>query len=66
VNYALAIQGVEVAAFFREQADGRFRISLRSKGRVDVTVVAGMFGGGGHRCASGCRRIGPLATRLPM
>jgi len=64
VNYALAIQGVEVAAFFREQADGRFRISLRSKGRVDVTVVAGMFGGGGHRCASGCSADGPLAHAI--
>jgi phosphoesterase RecJ-like protein len=64
VNYALAIQGVEVAAFFREMADGRFRISLRSKGRVDVTVVAAMFGGGGHRCASGCSADGPLAHAI--
>jgi phosphoesterase RecJ-like protein len=64
VNYALAIQGVEVAAFFRELADGRFRVSLRSKGRVDVTVVAGMFGGGGHRCASGCSADGPLAHAI--
>jgi len=64
VNYALAIQGVEVAAFFRESADGRFRVSLRSKGRVDVTVVAGMFGGGGHRCASGCSADGPLAHAI--
>jgi phosphoesterase RecJ-like protein len=64
VNYALAIQGVEVAAFFREEADGRFRISLRSKGRVDVTLVAGLFGGGGHRCASGCSADGPLAHAI--
>src|SRR6202161_2944478 len=34
VNYALSIQGVEVALFFRELPDGRFRVSLRSKGHV--------------------------------
>ena len=32
VNYALSMQGVEVALFFRELPDGRFRVSLRSKG----------------------------------
>jgi len=31
VNYALSIQDVEVAAFFREMPDGRYRVSLRSK-----------------------------------
>ncbi len=64
VNYALAVQGVEVAAFFRELSDGRFRVSLRSKGRVDVTTVASQFGGGGHRCASGCSADGPLAHAI--
>ncbi len=64
VNYALAIQGIEVALFFREQPDGRFRISLRSKGRVNVAAVAEAFGGGGHECASGCALDGPLAAAL--
>ena len=40
VNYALAIEGIEVALFFREQPDGRFRVSLRSKGAVNVAAVA--------------------------
>ena len=39
-NYALAIGGIEVALFFREQPDGRFRVSLRSKGAVNVAAVA--------------------------
>lgn len=64
VNYALAIQGIEVALFFREQPDGRFRISLRSKGRVNVAAVAEAFGGGGHECASGCALDGPLTAAL--
>jgi bifunctional oligoribonuclease and PAP phosphatase NrnA len=62
VNYALAIQGVEVALFFREQADGRFRVSLRSKGAINVAKVAETFGGGGHSCASGCAMDGPLSV----
>ena len=62
VNYALAIGGVEVALFFREQSDGRFRVSLRSKGTVNVASVAMAFGGGGHECASGCGIEGPLSA----
>jgi phosphoesterase RecJ-like protein len=64
VNYALSIQDVEVAAFFRELADGRYRVSLRSKGKVNVSVVAEEFGGGGHACASGCAVDGPLSVAV--
>jgi phosphoesterase RecJ-like protein len=64
VNYALAIQGIEVALFFREQSDGRFRVSLRSKGMVNVAAVAAAFGGGGHTCASGCAIEGPLPAAV--
>jgi bifunctional oligoribonuclease and PAP phosphatase NrnA len=60
VNYALSMQGVEVALFFRELPDLRLRVSLRSKGKVDVAAVAEHFGGGGHHCASGCALDGPL------
>jgi bifunctional oligoribonuclease and PAP phosphatase NrnA len=60
VNYVLSIGGIEVAAFFRELPDGRFRVSLRSKGKLDVAQVAASFGGGGHECASGCSVDGPL------
>src|SRR5579863_1855164 len=64
VNYALAIQGIEVALFFREQSDGRYRVSLRSKGHVDVAAVAEGLGGGGHACASGCAVDGPLSAAV--
>jgi phosphoesterase RecJ-like protein len=60
VNYVLSIQHIEVAAFLRELPDGRFRISLRSKGQLNVAAVAEQFGGGGHACASGCSVAGPL------
>jgi phosphoesterase RecJ-like protein len=60
VNYALSIGDVEVAVFFRELPDRRFRVSLRSKGGLDVSAIAQEFGGGGHSCASGCAVDGPL------
>src|SRR5215472_1129377 len=66
VNYALSIQGVEVALFFRELSDGRYRVSLRSKGQVNVATIAEQFGGGGHICASGCAVSGPLSASLEM
>src|ERR1700691_2274980 len=64
VNYALSIEDVQVAIFFRELPDGQYRISLRSKGEVNVSRVAEYFGGGGHRCASGCSVDGPLAIAV--
>jgi phosphoesterase RecJ-like protein len=64
VNYALAIHDVQVAVFLREMPDGRWRISLRSKGEVNVASVAESFGGGGHQCASGCSLDGPLSAAV--
>jgi phosphoesterase RecJ-like protein len=68
VNYLIGIAGIETAAFLRElpPVNGvpEYRTSLRSKGTVDVSLVAERFGGGGHRNASGCTLHGPLdATR---
>src|ERR1022692_2702714 len=64
VNYALSMGDVQVAIFFRELPDKRYRISLRSKGEVNVSSVAEHFGGGGHKCASGCSIDGPLAVAV--
>jgi phosphoesterase RecJ-like protein len=60
VNYAIGIAGVEVAVFLRELNDRRVRLSLRSKGNVNVARVAEVFGGGGHEHAGGCTLEGPL------
>jgi len=60
VNYAISIGVTEVAVFLREQRDGRVRLSLRSKGQVNVAAIAESFGGGGHENASGCTLEGPL------
>jgi bifunctional oligoribonuclease and PAP phosphatase NrnA len=60
-NYALSIADVEAAAFFRELPEGRVRVSLRSKGKVNVAAIAERMGGGGHENASGCSVEGPMA-----
>lgn len=46
-------RGVDVAAVLKQQRDGRFKVSLRSRGGHDLASVAERFGGGGHRLASG-------------
>ncbi|HEY2931737.1 MAG TPA: bifunctional oligoribonuclease/PAP phosphatase NrnA [Acidobacteriota bacterium] len=53
VNYPLSVKDVRIAAFFREDGEGKFRISLRSKDDIDVARVAQHFGGGGHTNAAG-------------
>jgi bifunctional oligoribonuclease and PAP phosphatase NrnA len=61
VNYLISIAGVEAAVFLREVADtSQFRLSIRSKGKIDVARIAEHFGGGGHRNASGCTIESPL------
>lgn len=63
VNIPRSIKGVEVAVFFREETgkDGSlWKVSFRSKGKVDVAEIAEAFGGGGHKRAAGCSVPGSL------
>jgi phosphoesterase RecJ-like protein len=59
-NYALSIAEVEAAAFMRELPEKHVRVSLRSKGRINVAAIADRLDGGGHENASGCTLAGPL------
>ena len=63
VNYARSIDGVKVAALFKEDAKdaNKINVSFRSKSGVDVNKIASFFGGGGHVKASGCVLEGTLA-----
>ena len=58
VNYGLMIRGVEVAVLLKERAPRCYRISLRSRDKVDVSQVASTFGGGGHTRAAGLELTG--------
>lgn len=53
-EYSLFGQGVEVGILLKEGDDGVTRISLRSRGSVNVADLAAKFGGGGHINAAGC------------
>ena len=61
VSYVRGVRETEVGLLFREMADGGIRVSLRSRESVNVAEVAALFGGGGHRMASGCTVNLPLA-----
>jgi phosphoesterase RecJ-like protein len=60
VDYPRKIKGIEVAVFFRQDKGKLFKVSLRSKGNVDVQKIARYFGGGGHAPAAGCAVKGTL------
>ncbi len=60
VNYGRSIDTVLISALLKESDSGT-RVSLRAKPGVDVQKVAAMFGGGGHKAASGCTVQLPLA-----
>jgi bifunctional oligoribonuclease and PAP phosphatase NrnA len=54
----------DVAAVIKQQRDGRFKVSLRSRGGHDVAAVASEFGGGGHRLAAGYTSASGLARTI--
>jgi phosphoesterase RecJ-like protein len=60
VNLTLAVAGSEVAVIFVEQKPNAFKISFRSRCRVDCNQVARQFGGGGHKAAAGASVEGPF------
>ena len=61
VNYPRSIRGVEVAIFFRQLDQLKWKIGFRSKGKVNVAAFSQALGGGGHHNAAGCTIDGNLA-----
>jgi len=60
-NYPRSVKGVEVGLLLRELNSQKYRVSLRSRGKVDVARIAGKFQGGGHPGAAGCTVEGSLS-----
>jgi phosphoesterase RecJ-like protein len=60
VNIGRNIKGVEVAVLMKENGNESFKINLRSKKHVDVSVIANKLGGGGHKNAAGCTIEGKM------
>ena len=61
-----AHEGCEIHIIFSAGTDSRVRVSMRSKGNVDVSRIASKFGGGGHRAAAGLRLSKPMAEVIDM
>ncbi|MBN3039272.1 MAG: bifunctional oligoribonuclease/PAP phosphatase NrnA [Candidatus Omnitrophica bacterium] len=62
LDFGKSVDSVQVVAIFYQLGDQSTKVSLRSKAPVNVQKVAKVFGGGGHRCASGCRIKSELQT----
>lgn len=62
INFPLTVKDIEAVAFFKEVGDRDWRVSLRSKGAVDIGAIARANGGGGHTNAAGCSANGELDT----
>lgn len=62
INFPLTVKEIEAVAFFKEAGDHDWRVSLRSKGAVNVGAIARHFGGGGHKNAAGCSTTGDLTA----
>lgn len=60
INFPLTVKNIQAVIFFKETAVDDWRISMRSKGSVNINAVAKAFGGGGHVNASGCGAKGRL------
>jgi len=60
VDKILSVKNVQVSVFFWETKDGNIKISLRSKGNINVDKFARIFGGGGHPNAAGCHLEGEI------
>jgi phosphoesterase RecJ-like protein len=66
INLPLTVKDILAVAFFKEQAPGDWRVSMRSKGDIDINAIATEFGGGGHKNASGCSAQGELRELTPL
>jgi phosphoesterase RecJ-like protein len=62
VDYPRSVAGVQAVALLREVGDDRYKVSLRSRGDVDVEQVARRHGGGGHKNAAGFSTDGELTA----
>jgi phosphoesterase RecJ-like protein len=66
INLPLTVKEIQAVVFFKELGPRDWRVSMRSKGAVDINAVAKEFGGGGHKNASGCSATGELPDLMRL
>ena len=62
INLPLTVKEIQASVFFKENGPDDWRVSMRSKDPIDINAVAKMYGGGGHKNASGCSARGTFET----
>ena len=60
INYPRSIDTVKIALQFKEIDENNYKVSLRSKGNIDIEVLCRELGGGGHKNAAACKISGTL------
>lgn len=60
INLPLTVKEIQAVVFFKQIEGDEYRVSLRSKGDIDIGAIAKEFGGGGHKNASGCTVSGGI------
>ncbi len=62
INLPLTVKEIQAVVFFKQIEGEVYRVSMRSKGDIDIGAVAKEFGGGGHKNAAGCTATGGIDT----
>jgi phosphoesterase RecJ-like protein len=62
INLPLTVKEIQAVVFFKHISGDEYRVSMRSKGEIDIGVVANEFGGGGHKNAAGCTATGAIGA----
>jgi phosphoesterase RecJ-like protein len=60
INLPLTVKEIQAVVFFKQVEGDEYRVSMRSKGDIDIGAVAKEFGGGGHKNAAGCTVEGAI------
>jgi phosphoesterase RecJ-like protein len=60
INLPLTVKEIQAVVFFKQSEGDEYRVSMRSKGDIDIGAVAKEFGGGGHKNAAGCTVTGAV------
>jgi len=66
INLPLTVKEIQAVVFFKQSEGEEYRVSMRSKGDVDIGAVAKEFNGGGHKNAAGCTVRGGIDALQKM
>jgi bifunctional oligoribonuclease and PAP phosphatase NrnA len=66
INLPLTVKEIQAVIFFKQMEGEEYRVSMRSKGEIDIGSIAKEFGGGGHKNAAGCTVNGAIDALQKM